>query len=394
MADAPSPVFDETKRYEIQRALNEIARLQADDEMLPSKLFRLAATVCPTPKDFEEIQKYIIYDDQNDRREYYDKAFRTIFFEKIWAQMNKKLLIMDPLTQVAAMGAYPGDHTRAFDFNDLSPRFFTGPLRGSGIFGYISGPVQKPLGVGKTDFAGRMIEMHGSDGDLVCTNILIDDMPPYLKQVWGLKDMLRYSVMNLFHGKTTKAYLDEFTQYVSKEKATAGGWVNLKKLLYLCRKMGLDIIAISQRETEIPYAIQEMALWHCQKQDKSVMDLRRYSDITRVINVPGTTLHFQTGHPGSFSIDDLNIDEMHDYIVSVEKEAQNTGTTPNLLKTILEFIDMDASEITKQDYKTFAKVAYVRVGMTQKEIASYCLIDDRPVSQKTVSNWLDSMGVT
>lgn len=389
------PQFEETKRYEIQRALNEIARLQNDDEWTPTKLYRLASTVCPTPKDFEQLQDYIIYEDEKRtiRREYYGDSFRVKFIEEVWSQINKKLLVMDPLTQVAAMSVYPADNQRYYPFEDFSPAFFTRPLRSPGTFGYISGPVKKPLGVGKTDFAGRMMEMHLAEGSRVCTNILIDDMPPGLTQIWGMKDMLRTAVLNTFKGYVTTAYLDEFPQFISKEKGTSNTWIAFKKLLYLCRKIGLNINAIAQRDQEIPFVIQDMAVWHVQKQDKTILDYRRYSDNTHVVGVPGTTLKFKTGHPGSFEPGDLDIDGMHDYIVSREREAQNTGTHVDVLRAILEFLDMDASSITKQDLKSFAKVGYVYAGMTQAQIASFCFIDGRPVSKMTISNWLAKMGV-
>lgn len=392
-----NPVFDDTRRYEIQRALNEVARLQRDDEWTPSKLMRLCATICPSPDDYRMMADFIIYEDGDNHRAervYYDDVFRELFVRRTWDQINRMLLSMDTLTRVAAMGVYPQDTMRFYDFLDFSPRFFTKPLNAPGTFGYISGPTQKPLGVGKTDFGGLAMEMLQKEGQQVATNILIDDMPEGMTQVWGMKDMMRTAVDNMFKGHVTTAVLDEFPQFISKEKGTSNAWVNFKKLLYLCRKIGLNIIAISQRENEIPYAIQDMAVWHVQKQDKTVMDYRYYSNQTRIVNVPGTQLKFKTGHPGSFEPGDLDIEGMHDYIVQEEREAQRLGTHTNVLKTILEFLDMDSRQITKSDLKAFAKVAYVNVGLSQKEIASYCIIDGRPVSQQTVSNWLSSMGVT
>jgi hypothetical protein len=136
-----------------------------------------------------------------------------------------------------------------------------------------------------------------------------------------------------------------------------------------------------------------MAVWHVQKQDKTVMDYRHFTDITRVVGVPGTTLKFKTGHPGSFEPGDLNISGMHDHIVACEREARDLGTHADVLRAIMEFLDMDSSKISKIDLKSFAKVAFVNGGMTQKEIAEFCVLDDKPVSQQTISNWLKEMGV-
>lgn len=399
MADKPNPMVDETKRFEIQRALDEIARLESDGWWNTSKLFRLCATICPTDEDYRDMQNFVLYTDyeedvpENDR-EYFDEVFRTLFIRRVWEQVNKKLQGMDDLTRVAAMSAFPSERTKVYDYKYYTPVFFTEALQSPGTFGMVFSDVGQMLGVGKSDTSCLMMENHVAQGEPCCTNIIIDDMPEGVVQVFGLKDMLRVSIENLFRGKTTKSYLDELPQIISKERGTTKEWVNMKKLLYLERKVGNSLVGIAQRVEEIPYAIQDMAIWHIQKKEKTVMDFRSMNTTTRIIHVPRTSLKFKTGHPGSFTAEDLDIEAMHDHIIGVEKEARNTGNRPDVLKVILEYLDMDARQITRADYKAFAKVCYLNIGLSQKEIASYCEIDGRAVSQQTVSNWLASMGIT
>ncbi|MDW5563209.1 MAG: hypothetical protein SA339_08280 [Methanomassiliicoccus sp.] len=406
MAEASEQMME--VRLQIQRALDEIFQLVEEDEWTRYKLVRLAGTIA-SDKAYEEMLIFInySYSDPKDvdrdswvfRDNYNDQDFQRVFIDKVFGLMNKTLQSLDPMTRVAAMGVYPSKSKRGRIFSHCSKEYFTDAIKEPGSFGYISGPKGKPLGVGKSDFACRMMEFVLEMGQCVATNIVMKDAPPGVTRIFGLRGLVELAINNLFQGKLTFAFLDEFLQVVSKEKATKGDWVNLKKLLYLCRKIGLNIIALSQREVEVPTAIQEMGVWHVQKIEKEIMRvhfvIKGMSTVDEMVyQVPGTKLKFQTGHPGSFRLDDLDIDAMHDYLIEQEEMAYKEGKEVNAFKLILDFLNLDRSQITKQDYMAFAKICYVKGIMTQNQIAECVSLDDHPVNQSTISRWLTAMGVT
>lgn len=396
-------------RYEIQRAFDEIWQLVEEDEWSKFKLTRLASSIA-SGTSYDEILIFINYSYSNPadqsrdswifRENYNDPDFQRVFIDKVFGLLNTTLQAMDPMTRVAAMGVYPSRARFGRMFLHCSKEYFTDAIKEPGSFGYISGPKGKPLGVGKTDFACRMMEFILELGHCVATNITIpmEDMPNGVTRVFSIRGLLELAIKNLFDGKITFAFLDEFLQVVSKEKATKNEWVNLKKLLYLCRKIGLNIIALSQREVEVPTAIQEMSVWHVQKIEKETMRvhfvIKGMTTVDEMVyNVPGTKLKFVTGHPGSFRLNDLDIDDMHTYLTEQEEMAYNDGKEVNAFKLILDYLNLDRSQITKQDYMAFAKICYVKGIMNQTEIAECVSLDDQPVNQSTVSRWLASMGV-
>jgi DNA-binding XRE family transcriptional regulator len=292
---------------------------------------------------------------------------------------NSTLRNMDTLSQVAMLKPYTDVGNRGMVFKDFSPHFYMAPWEGSGNFGYVTGPPGKYLGVGKTDTACLFAEMAMKHGKRVQTNILIKDKPEGLTEVRTLSDVMGGAIQNMLDGKITLTILDEAPQFLEKERATSKGNVNMKKAQYLMRKIGNDLMVIAQRDKEVSTSIMEMARSHIQKLDKTEMIYRRERQTHVIKKVPGTSLKFSTGDMAGFVID-LDISDMHDYIVSTtEGESQ--------FQAILDYIRADKRKVTDHERRICAKVMYSEIGFTQKEIAELLGVK----SQGTISQWLSKL---
>lgn len=383
--------MQETHQFEAQRAMWEFFEfLTNDDEWTIEKVELMLATYFPNRDQIKATREGIRAKmkggmdlNSDDMRIY----IRTAAMENV----NEFLGQMDPFTRIAAAGVYAKDPAGTLEFDDMSPKFFISPLEGGGKFGYISGSRGKALGVGKTDFACSTIDMALESGSCIVTNIELPEMThANFKRVITLKQMLRQCVSNLLHGMTTICILDEVPQFLPKERATSKEMVNMKQLLYLLRKMGCSLVVIAQRDADVPTAIIDMAIWHVQKRAKDRMIFRKFDARHFIKAVPGTRLKFITGESASFVVD-LDVKDMHDYIVQAELEGESSGSKYNgksQLDVIMEYLLSDTNSVTTRDLKCAAKVLTIKAHQSQREIAK--LIG---VSQPTIGNWLKEMNI-
>jgi hypothetical protein len=391
MNQQPQMGYGEAK-FIVQEAEAQLATLMEDDEWFSNKLLRVVRTMFPSdvvPETVTVIRQNEINGTLN------SVEFRRWFEEQITHQHARMLEVMDPFTRVAAMGAYSSMDAKALAFDNYSTKFYMAGFNHPGTFSYISGPITyesvrkgeftgSALGTGKSNTGALFMEMFVANGWRVQTNYDIKDCPPEIKEIHGLRDMMLGSIKNMKEGKFTWNNIDEFTQSISKEYGSAGGWVALKKIMYLLRKVGASMNVITQREMEIPYAIQEMASVHIQKKNKTLMNFRRNNEFFVIKDVPATKLKYDTYYFSPFEID-LDVQGMHNALANAQKGDDQFAI-------ILEYLEEDGLKITKADVQNFAKVGYLS-GMTQQEIARWLDWTDIHPNQSTVSRWLDKMGV-
>ena len=384
--------FGEAK-FIVQEAEAQLATLMEDDEWFSNKLLRVVRTMFPSdvvPETVTVIRQHENAGTLN------SQGFRRWFEEQITHQHARLLEVMDPFTRVAAMGAYSSMDAKALAFDNYSMKFYMAGFNHPGTFSYISGPVTyesvrkgeytgSALGTGKTNTGGLFMEMFVQNGWRVQTNYDIKDCPKEIVEIHGLRDMLLGSIKNMKEGHFTWNNIDEFTQSISKEYGSAGGWIALKKIMYLLRKVGASMNVITQREMEIPYAIQEMASVHIQKKSKTLMNFRRNNEFFVIKEVPATKLNYDTYYFSPFEID-LDVQGMHNALANAQKGDDQFAI-------ILEYLEEDGLKITKADVMNFAKVAYLS-GMTQQEIARWLDWTDLHPTQQTVSRWLSKIGVS
>jgi hypothetical protein len=387
----PQMGYGEAK-FIVQEAEAQLATLMDDDEWFANKLLRVVRTMFPSdvvPETVTIIRQHETAGTIN------SQEFRKWFEEQITHQHSRMLEMMDPFTRVAAMGAYSSMDAKALAFDNYSTKFYMAGFNHPGTFSYISGPITyesvrkgeftgSALGTGKSNTGALFMEMFVANGWRVQTNYDIKNCPGEIKEIHGLREMLLGSITNMKEGKFTWNNIDEFTQSISKEYGSAGGWVALKKIMYLLRKVGASMNVITQREMEIPYAIQEMASVHIQKKNKTLMNFRRNNEFFVIKEVPATKLEYDTYYFSPFEID-LDVQGMHNALANAQKGDDQFAI-------ILEYLEEDGLSITKGDVQNFAKVAYLS-GMTQQEIARWLDWTDLHPTQSTVSRWLDKMGV-
>lgn len=379
-------------KFIVQEAEAQIATLMEDDEWFVSKLYHLIRTCFPP----DAIENEISFIRKNEDAGTINlKEFRKEFERHITLQHARKLSTLDGFSQVAAMGAYSSMDAKALAFDNYSTKFYMAGFNHPGTFSYISGPVTyesvrkgeftgSALGTGKSNTGALFMEMFVQNGWRVQTNYDIKDCPSEIVEIHGLRDMLLGSIKNMKEGKFTWNNIDEFTQSISKEYGSAGGWIALKKIMYLLRKVGASMNVITQREMEIPYAIQEMASVHIQKKSKTLMNFRRNNEFFVIKEVPATKLKYDTYYFSPFEID-LDVQGMHNALANAQKGDDQFAI-------ILEYLEEDGLKITKGDVQNFAKVGYLS-GMTQTEIARWLDWTDLHPTQATVSRWLTKMGV-
>ncbi len=373
-------------RFLAQRAVWELHKLWEDNEWTREKLYNLFVSYYPCP---EEVGAAIEALDSHLKKgkSLNDEEFRLAIMKKTAICFNQTLTMLDPITRVAAMSPYPPAVAAGLDFAELSPRFYLKPFEGAGRFGYISGPRGVALGVGKTDVSLLFAEMLLSMGHCVATNIYVGDRIKNLSETMTLKNMMLTCIKNLLDGRLTTVILDGVPQFMEKERATSKEYVNTKKVLYLLRKIGANLMVIAQREKEIPTAISDMASLYIQKKRKDLMQYRRFSEIYTIKNVPPTSIRFETGDFETFIID-LDVDLLHDHIACLSREEREGQ---GQLQAILDHLQRSATAITSAEKKTTAKVLYIqgRGFFTLKEIA-----DLVGVQIMQVSRWLAEMGLT
>jgi hypothetical protein len=385
---------NEAHEIEAKRARWELDDfLYYDDEWTWRKIESIFMSYFPNRAEIRATRQGIL-DMLDEGHDLNDDVVRDYIMTAVVEVVNETMETFDHFTRVSFMGTGSLSTNRAFDFHDLADRFYVHPLLGGGKFGYISGSRSAALGVGKTDFAVRLIGMLLNAGECVLTNIEAELDHPGFHRVISLKQMIKQAILNLMCGKTTVVILDEVPQFLVKERGTSKDTVSMNQLSYLFRKMGITLVVISQLEKKVPTNVADMSIWHVQKLAKELMFFRKKVDGVDyryfIKNVPRTDLKFITGESASFNAE-FDVKALHDYIVSREEASINAETKydgKSQLQVILEYLELDVREITKADLKVAAKVLTVRSGMVQKDVA-YVL----GVTQGTISNWLKEMGI-
>jgi hypothetical protein len=207
-----------------------------------------------------------------------------------------------------------------------------------------------------------------------------------VSEVLGLKAMMKASIKNMLDGKLTKVFLDGAPQFMERERAMSKANVVMKKIQYLMRKVGADMVVIAQREGEITTSIHEMAELRVQKLSKEMMIFESGVERQRIKNVPGTSIKFETGDFETFEVD-FDITAMHTMISQLPK-SERTGK--GQLQAILDFLDNDPHTITQQEKKVAAKVLSLnrKMQLTQVEISELV-----GVTNGTIHNWQVELGL-
>jgi hypothetical protein len=337
----------------------------------------------------DELKKY-----QREGHDLNDEKVVDFFRSTTTEAINNRMCDMDNYSQIAFMGVGYDLNGNRLQFKYQTAEFFTDNIVGGGKFGFIDAGQSAALGVGKTDFALRMVEMLLAVGECVVTNIECTVDHPNFHRCITLKQAIRQCISNLIHGKTTVLILDEVPQFLVKERGTSKENVSMNTIQYLFRKMGISMIVIAQLEKKVPTNIKDMSVWHVLKESKSEMTFRktvgRNEEYYQISNVPRTNIKFETGESASF-VSEFDVKELHGYIVQQEEQNLNNPGKyggKSQLQVILDYIDKDSKKVTEADLKVAVKVLFVHSRMTQKDIGFVI-----GKSQGTVSNWLKGMAI-
>jgi hypothetical protein len=398
------------KKYAVQSGKQELERFFNDPKWSKSRLYRVASSFllkadCETAFDLIDRQWDCAGGDHlNSDADVHERvqalnapAFRMAFERLIYLGNVGFIQSLDTTTRVMNGTIYDEDPRQPLDFVDLSPRFFLRPFA-PGTFHEVIGPVtiesikrgekgKKALGVGKTNSEGLMMEMLAKDGWDVISNYEIKNMPPGISMCYDLKQVFIRCIQNFKAGKKTMFVIDEIAQCVPKVRATSDSSLILGQIAFLLRKVGAAMTVISQRQNDIPTVIDSMCESTIMKKSQKVMTFQYANKDYLIKNVPPTSLEYNTHFISPFVIK-FDIEGMHQAIAEVAGDPN-----ADQFQIMLDFLNADQMEITVQDLKRYAKVAYIS-GAKQRAIAATISTFGRRYSQQTVSNWLAEMGVT
>jgi hypothetical protein len=205
-------------------------------------------------------------------------------------------------------------------FTDYSPKFYLKRLTG-GKFMIISGD----LGIGKSDlgctFAGMAI---AEEGRLVLSGIeLMSDIEGYV-YCRTFTRLLYQACKAKGEGRRVLLIIDEGGLEYPSYRSTATPMQILDRMSKLFRKLGIDWIFISQRETQVPNAFKMYnAVWFM-KTKKTEMEMivndGRPSRKELITEVPRTKLPFDTDHISSLATD-ITVEEVLRFLESLPERT-------------------------------------------------------------------------
>lgn len=398
------------KKYAVQSGKQELERFFNDPKWSKNRLYRVASSFllrADCEKAFYLIDRQWNNaggsDEDNDAdvhdrvRALNDPAFRMTFERLIYLGNVGFIESLDTTTRVMNGTIYDEDPRQPLDFTDLSPKFFLRPFA-PGTFHEVIGPVtiestkrgekgKKALGVGKTNTEGLVMQMLAENGwDVIC-NYEIKNAPKGITMCYDLKQVFMSCIQNFRAGRKTMFVIDEIAQCVPKMRATSDSSLIMGQIAFLLRKVGAAQTVISQRQNDIPTVIDSMCESTIMKKSQTVMTFQYGNKDYLIRNVPPTTLEYNTHFISPFIIK-FDIEGMHQ---AISEAASNPDA--DQFQIMLDFLNADKMEITVQDLKRYAKVAYVS-GAKQRQIAETISTFGRRYSQQTVSNWLKEMGLT
>jgi len=230
---------------------------------------------------------------------------KEMFYLSFNQRVNSEMV--NPFSRMAV---YSFSRPVEFNFEDLSPRFWTKWMTG-GMNGYLTGS----KGSGKTNFSLLLCKIAMDAGFSIVTNVFVDD--PRFKNGYidSFGKLLMKVIDNELDNKKSLILLDEMTVSGMRRKRTmAKEMLNMDEFERLTRKFDANTLYVWHMDSEIPIEVKQNSSFTVHKfgdtgtvsdRKRAMVDFKKADMdlVFHVNNIPETDLKYDTKDIAPFILD-------------------------------------------------------------------------------------------